>query len=93
MAQVYNLYGFDLSLDLVYDFMHILPLFIFKKYIANLKDGCHGKGLKLEATLKEVTKNKPLDFKGQWPSHIIDCLGYWKAKKINISLFLRTLCP
>ncbi len=57
---LYNLYGFDLFLDLaVHDSMHILPLCLLKMYVANLKDECHGQGPKLNITLKEVTKNKP----------------------------------
>ena len=33
---LYHLYGFDLSVDLVYDVMHIMGLNNFKTYIKNL---------------------------------------------------------
>lgn len=33
MWRLYDLYGFNLSTDLVYDTMHVLALYIFKKYV------------------------------------------------------------
>lgn len=61
---LYNQYGFDLFLDLVYDSMHINPLCFLKNYVVNLKDECDGRGPKLKIALREGTNNKPSYFKG-----------------------------
>ncbi len=54
---LYNLYGFDLFLNLVvHDSMHILLLCLFKMCVANLKEVYHGQGPKLNITLREVKK-------------------------------------
>jgi hypothetical protein len=58
---LYNLYGFDLSLDLVYDSMHILPLSLekicckFERWVSWARS---------KNALREGTKNKPSYFKG-----------------------------
>lgn len=56
---VFKLYEFDLSCDLVYGCMHILPLCIFKKYVKILKDAGHGREVDLKNALVEVTSKRP----------------------------------
>jgi hypothetical protein len=77
---LYNLYGFDLSLDLVYDSMHILPFFLekicckFERWVSWVRS-------KIRNCIDGRDKKKPSYFKGWWPSHINDCLSYLKAEE------------
>jgi len=73
---LYYLYEFDLSLGLVYDVMHILPLCIFKKYGLKIKEDCHSRIILLEKALVQVTGHKPSNLGARWPSGIIDKFGY-----------------
>src|ERR1700738_2892340 len=79
--QLYYMYEFNVSLDLVYDVMHILSLCILKKYVYKLKEECHSRGDILEKTLVEVSAYRPTDLGARWPTGINDRLGYWKAKE------------
>lgn len=89
--RLYYLYGFDLSLDLVYDVMHILPLCIFKKYILKLKEDCNSRSIQLEKALEEVTRHRPSDLGARWPSGITTRFGYWKAEEFI--LFIQWCLP
>lgn len=80
-----------MSLDLVYDVMHILPLCLFKKYTSKLKEECQSKGNVLEKALEEVTAHRPSDLRARWPSGILDRLGYWKAEEYV--LFIQWCLP
>jgi len=59
--RMYHLHGFDISLDLVHDVMHILSLNILKKYVALLVSTMEKVGwmLELETTLAIVTCQMP----------------------------------
>jgi hypothetical protein len=83
--RLYYLYEFDLSLDLVYDVMHILPLCLFKKYVCRLKEECHSRSSILEKALMEVSVHRPSDLGARWPSRIIDRLDIGKLKSTYFS--------
>jgi hypothetical protein len=91
--RLFKLYKFDLSCDLVYDCMHILPLCIFKKYVKFFKDACHGQEADLKTALVEITSKRPSNVGSRWPMHIRERLGYWKANRVyTFYLFLFALC-
>ncbi|KAL3686215.1 hypothetical protein R1sor_004237 [Riccia sorocarpa] len=84
--KLYDLYGFNPSLDLTYDAMHVLALSMFKKYTELLKKdsertsaGCDA----LIAGLAEATKKKPRSFRGRWPKDPFNRLGYFKAEEYS----------
>lgn len=84
--RLYELYGFDLSRDLVYDVMHILPLCIFKKYIESFAKSLVPTNQKparqkFELALKEATKSRPLAMEGRWPKDPIQRSGYLRAEE------------
>lgn len=89
--RLYYLYEFNISLDLVYDVMHILPLCILKKYVCKLKEECHSRGDILEKALVEVSAYRPTDLGARWPIGINDRLGYWKAEEYV--LFIQWCLP
>ncbi|MCO5605577.1 hypothetical protein L7F22_059760 [Adiantum nelumboides] len=63
-----DLFGFDLSLDLVFDVMHTLSLNVFKKYIATLFQNASMKR-KLDAVVLIVSKAAPPSIRyGCWPN-------------------------
>jgi hypothetical protein len=82
---MYHLYGFDISLDLVHDVMHILSLNILKKYVALLVSTMEKVGwmLELETTLAIVTRQRPKGWGGCWPRKF-KSLGYYKAEEYQL---------
>ncbi len=64
-----DLYGFDPSLDCVYDVMHTLSLNIFKKYIADLLNTSNTPMKKeIDAAVASLTKIVPTSIRyGRWP--------------------------
>lgn len=58
MWRLYDLYGFNLSTDLVHDTMHVLALCIFKKYVHLLVKNMTelGKESELEETLHIISQ-------------------------------------
>jgi hypothetical protein len=81
----YFVYGFNLLLDLVYDVMHILPLCLFKKFVAKLKENCQKRKAKLSKALKKVAKRRPIDLGAHWLVHILECMVFRKLKSISFS--------
>ena len=67
--KLHDLYGFNISLDLVYDVMHILLLNLFKKYISSLIKGSTNDLMKqIDGVVEEVFKLSPNSvYFGQWP--------------------------
>lgn len=68
---LYELYGFDISKDLVFDIMHILALNLFKKYTKSLFEGSSNQQKKIiDACTREATLAVPktLKHQGRWPS-------------------------
>ncbi|MCO5591018.1 hypothetical protein L7F22_044994 [Adiantum nelumboides] len=64
-----DLYGFDVSLDCVYDVMHTLSLNVFKKYIAHLLQMADASQKKeIDAAVRALTKVVPSSIRyGRWP--------------------------
>lgn len=86
--RLYELNGFCLANDLVYDTMHILALCLFKKYcellVGSASSSVHSdQAKKLEAALQEVTKKRPKRFDGRWPKDPLTRLGYFKAEEFT----------
>ncbi|MCO5602802.1 hypothetical protein L7F22_056941 [Adiantum nelumboides] len=68
--QLYHLYGFDISRDLVYDIMHILSLNLFQKYIRKLMfTASTSMKRKIDQIVKDVAKSIPKTIlnSGRWP--------------------------
>ncbi|MCO5552692.1 hypothetical protein L7F22_006209 [Adiantum nelumboides] len=65
-----DLYGFDVSLDCVYDVMHILSLNLFKKYILHLLQKSDASQKKeIDAAVRSLTKVVPSSTRyGRWPN-------------------------
>jgi hypothetical protein len=82
---MYHVYGFDISLDLVHDVMHILSLNILKKYVALLVSTMEKIGwmLELETTLAIVTCQRPKGLGGCWPWKF-KSLGYYKTEEYQL---------
>ena len=78
------MYGFDLSLDLVYDTMHILALCIFKKYVHLLVETFTNLGREndLEEALRLVSRPacRPKGLGERWPMSL-NSLGFFKAEE------------
>ena len=55
--QLYEICGFNLCLDLVYDSMHILPLNIFKSFVEQLVS--KGEALAIDEALDEISIHRP----------------------------------
>ncbi|KAL3696392.1 hypothetical protein R1sor_010468 [Riccia sorocarpa] len=84
--KLYDLYGFNPSLDLTYDAMHVLALSMFKKYTELLKKDSERTSAgrdALIAGLAEATKKKPRSFRGRWPKDPFNRLGYFKAEEYS----------
>ncbi|KAL3697728.1 hypothetical protein R1sor_011804 [Riccia sorocarpa] len=84
--KLYDLYGFNPSLDLTYDAMHVLALSMFKKYTELLKKDSERTSAgrdALIAGLAEATKKKPRFFRGRWPKDPFNRLGYFKAEEYS----------
>lgn len=67
--RLYDLYGFNLSLDLVYDAMHVLSLNVFSKHIASLMRALTNEKKKvIDSCVKIVLKIAPPSIRyGRWP--------------------------
>ena len=83
--RLYDLYGFDVLHDLVYDIMHILSLCVFKKYVHLLVKYAEERGLSKEVdeAMATMRKIRPLDVGARWPRSIYS-LGYYKAEEYQI---------
>ncbi|KAL3683154.1 hypothetical protein R1sor_001176 [Riccia sorocarpa] len=82
--QFYNMYGFDPSLDLTYDAMHVLALSMFKKYAELLKSDAERSSSKkalFMTALSELTRKKPRQLSGRWPDDPFARLGFFKAEE------------
>ncbi|MCO5559186.1 hypothetical protein L7F22_012781 [Adiantum nelumboides] len=68
--KLFDLYAFDLSLDLVYDPMHTLSLNLFKKYISHLFEQVDTPLKKeIDTAVMVVTKAVPTSLRyGHWPN-------------------------
>lgn len=80
--RLYFLYGFDLSLDLVYDTMHILPLNIFKSFVEHLVQ--RGLARQIDVALREITIYRPKQLGSRWPSGMENRLAFWKAEEYQL---------
>jgi hypothetical protein len=83
--RLYDLYGFDVLHDLVYDIMHILSLCVFKKYVHILVKYAEERGLSkdVDEAMTTMRKIRPLDIGARWPRSI-SSLGYYKAEEYQI---------
>ncbi|KAL3682715.1 hypothetical protein R1sor_000737 [Riccia sorocarpa] len=84
--KLYDLYGFNPSLDLTYEAMHVLAVSMFKKYTELLKKDSERTSAghdALIAGLAEGTKKKPRSFRGRWPKDPFNRLGYFKAEEYS----------
>lgn len=79
----HDLYGFDLSLDLVYDTMHILSLNLFSKYISLLMRGLTNEvKKKVDTCTKAVFKLAPPSIRyGRWPHNPSKYCESYKAEE------------
>ncbi|MCO5604761.1 hypothetical protein L7F22_058931 [Adiantum nelumboides] len=68
--RLYDLYGFDLPIDLVYDAMHTLSLNLFKKYICDLfEDASPNLKKEIDDAVCTVTNLVPTSIRfGRWPN-------------------------
>ncbi|MCO5569490.1 hypothetical protein L7F22_023203 [Adiantum nelumboides] len=68
--RLYDLYGFDLPIDLVYDAMHTLSLNLFKKYIFDLfEDASPNLKKEIDDAVCTVTNLVPTSIRfGRWPN-------------------------
>ena len=83
--RLYDLYGFDVLRNLVYDIMHILSLCVFKKYVHLLVKYAEERGLSKDVDEAMATMRKicPLDVGARWPISI-SSFGYYKAEAYQI---------
>ncbi|MCO5565134.1 hypothetical protein L7F22_018805 [Adiantum nelumboides] len=67
--RLYDLYGFDPHIDLVYDCMHILSLNMFSKYISALMKSLSNKGKRMvDDAIERLSKGVPAHVRyGRWP--------------------------
>lgn len=83
--ELYHLYGFDLSLDLVYDVMHIMGLNIFKSYIKNLIiwiDNDADRKIKVLEMCRAVEKARPRELRGgRWPNELFEHSNSFMAEE------------
>ena len=77
--RLYDMYGFDLSLDLVYDSMHILPLNLFKNFVEQLMN--EGRAVSVDNSLNELRNHHPQQLGAKWPYDCSNRLGYWRAEE------------
>ena len=80
--RLHFLYGFDLSLDLVYDAMHILPLNLFKTFVEHLVQ--KGLAKELDVALRDITMLRPKKLGSRWPSGMENRLAFWKAEEYQL---------
>jgi hypothetical protein len=83
--QLYHLYDFDISLDLVFDIMHITSLNLFKKYVekvflemvevdVNLED--------VKNLYSIVSLERPYELRqGRWPNNPVDLHSTYMAEE------------
>lgn len=86
--RLYDLYGFNLSLDLVYDAMHVLSLNVFSKHIASLMRALTNEKKKvIDSCVKIVLKIAPPSIRyGRWPHAPSKYFESFKAEE-NQSLY------
>lgn len=67
--RLYDLYGFNLSLDLVYDAMHVFSLNVFSKYITSLMRASTNETKRaIDSCVEVVSKIAPSSIRyGRWP--------------------------
>jgi hypothetical protein len=87
--RLYDLYGFNLSVDVVYDSMHILPLNIFKSFVDHM---IHlGRAEDLDTAINEITEYRPKELGARWPRDCSKRISYWKAEEYQ--LFIQWCLP
>lgn len=65
---LFDLHGFNISLDLVHDPMHSLALGVFKTFNERLLSSCNNVEVKkLMKVLNHVTENRPIGLGAGWP--------------------------
>ncbi|KAL3690508.1 hypothetical protein R1sor_016817 [Riccia sorocarpa] len=82
--RLWFLYGFNPSVDLTYDAMHVIALSMFKKYTELLKKDVEASRVRRDRfvnALQEVTRKKPRLLHGRWPKDVFTRLGYFKAEE------------
>jgi hypothetical protein len=65
--------------------MHILPLCLFKKFVAKLKEKCQRRKAELSKAFKEVAKMGPINLGAHWSVHILEHLDFIKLKSASFS--------
>lgn len=85
--RLHALYGFDLSLDLVFDGMHCISLNIFKKYVEEFIN-TYGKTAsdraKIEKALSIVHAARLKTMAGRWPQAPTTRLKFFKAEEYQL---------
>lgn len=81
--RLYDMYGFNLSTDLVYNAMHILSLNLFRKYISRLMKECTNEVKKeIDSIVENTWKITPTSISyGRWPRLPSKHHGGFKAEE------------
>jgi hypothetical protein len=77
--RLYQICGFDLSFDTVYDSMHILPLNMFKSFVELLVT--EGEAANVDQALDEISPYRPKRLGARWPLGCANRLSYWRAEE------------
>jgi hypothetical protein len=77
--RLYDICGFDLDLDLVYNSMHILPLNLFKGFLE--QSISEGRAADVDRALNEISTHRPKQLGARWPSDCSNRLSYWRAEE------------
>ena len=95
MWKLFHLYNFDISLDLVFDVMHIISLNLFKTYISKLFSEMKEVGVNMEEvqqTCLAVSRVQPYELiQGRWPNNPIDLHTTYMAEENQ--LFVQWVLP
>ena len=83
--RLFHLYDFDISLDLVFDVMHITSLNLFKKYTSKLFSEMKEAGVDMEEvkqTCLAISRERPYEFRqGRWPNNPNEFHASYMAKE------------
>ena len=89
------MYDFDISLDLVFDVMHITSLNLFKNYITKLFSEMREVGVDMEEvkqTCLAVSRERPYELRqGRWPNSPSDLYTTYMAEENQ--LFVQWILP
>ena len=61
LTRLNDLYGFDVSKDMVYDTMHNIPMNIVKKYLDHLEESRKLNGEEVEARIDSLVWSKGIE--------------------------------